>query len=72
MAKNPTANNKGTMVKGTTKIATYAGDSSGAGNGYYSHKDDYYQNSIGGGSTYKFEEDTWNEGNLPLFLQGYI
>ena len=55
-----------------TKIATYAGDSSGAGNGYYSHKDDYYQNSIGGGSTYKFEEDTWDEGNLPLFLQGYI
>lgn len=60
---------------GLKKLATTAGESGGAASGHFSEKDGYYY----GDSSFttdnageKFDEDTWDEGNLPLFLQGYI
>ena len=57
-----------------TKLATTAGESGGAANGHWSEKDGYYRDpgAFSESSGEKFDEDTWAEGDLPLFLQGYI
>lgn len=67
----------GDYKKGSlTKIATTGNESGGAANGHFSEKEGYYykagnfsENSNTGD---KFDEDVWDEANLPLFLQGYI